>query len=314
MDPTRGKRQVEIDDPGEFALKLAEEKRRQLADRLRGGALGEAKREDQETRDAFSVPRPEPPDNFVPGLADIAALFASLLDCDHLRKNRRYRAKAQLARIHMVVGHQWPIACVGLARGKDSNAPDPDQYVIQMSDGFLEECASYALRTPMAGFPIQGSLTEFIRSRALGGPAPAYPDPQGDVQTLHSWQAALLRAMVAGTLAHELGHVCLDHLFGPGYEDYRQLERLDIARNQEREADSFAASVMATSPYRAHRLRAQISAWLVRAYSTLTSRENRTHPADFERLRNLIRNNEDAARELGLDESLIDELVGLGSD
>lgn len=108
------------------------------------------------------------------------------------------------------------------------------------------------------------------------------------------------------TIAHELGHICLDHVLSPGYGSVP----LDISRNQEREADSFASSLVASSIFKEHLFESHMRccvAWAI--IEKVGGRvEPTTHPLSLERLRNAIRNNYELAKNMGLDEKWVEKV------
>ena len=117
----------------------------------------------------------------------------------------------------------------------------------------------------------------------------------------------LLGAMVIYVIAHELGHVVYGHIFGPGYDR----QPIDVSRNQERDADSFASSVIASSRYAPFLVQGQILALYSFAMIEQDSGESAepgTHPIAKERLKNAIRANSEAAEAMGLSEGMIDEM------
>ena len=117
----------------------------------------------------------------------------------------------------------------------------------------------------------------------------------------------LLGSMVIYVIAHELGHVVYGHIFGPGYDR----QPIDVSRNQERDADSFASSVIASSRYAPFLVHGQILAlysFAMIEMDTGESSEPGTHPIAKERLKNAIRANSEAAEAMGLSEEMIDEM------
>lgn len=98
--------------------------------------------------------------------------------------------------------------------------------------------------------------------------------------------------MILATLAHEAGHHSLGHLHGG-------MDALEVSRNQEREADSFAASVMSVSPLGKYMLHGKL---LYYAIDAKVGGGGGTHPYSKERFDNLVRANPVLARSLGLGE------------
>ncbi len=97
-----------------------------------------------------------------------------------------------------------------------------------------------------------------------------------------------------GILAHEAGHLALGHLYrseGGGNND--------ISRNQEREADSFASSVIASSPFGEYILAGTLF-WHYALAQLEDGGRATTHPLSKERFDNFVRANPDLAEEFGL--------------
>lgn len=100
--------------------------------------------------------------------------------------------------------------------------------------------------------------------------------------------------LLIGILAHEFGHLVLGHCSG-------KTANLEVSRNQEREADSFASSVISSSPFADYMVFGAILwemlwVWLEKKTGTIAT----THPLASERLADLIRANPTTAAELGL--------------
>ncbi len=100
--------------------------------------------------------------------------------------------------------------------------------------------------------------------------------------------------LLIGVLAHELGHLALGHCHG-------RRVNLEISRNQEREADSFASSVISSSPFGDYLVFGTILweavwVWVEKATGHTAS----THPLSSERLADFIRANPSIAAELGV--------------
>lgn len=106
---------------------------------------------------------------------------------------------------------------------------------------------------------------------------------------------SLSAALLIGILAHEVGHLALGHLYGRSVN-------LEISRNQEREADSFASSVISSSPFGDQLVLGTILWELVWVWQEKQGgMVATTHPLSSERLADLIRANPSSASELGID-------------
>jgi hypothetical protein len=93
-------------------------------------------------------------------------------------------------------------------------------------------------------------------------------------------------------IAHELGHICLGHTLGMAVN-------YDISRNQERQADSFAASLLSSSAFRESLFLGNLFVTLIFAWLEARTSNNKvsTHPMSRERFIDAIRSNSEAARE-----------------
>ncbi len=103
---------------------------------------------------------------------------------------------------------------------------------------------------------------------------------------------------VIGVLAHEFGHLALGHCCGSALND-------EISRNHEREADSFASSVVSASEYR-ETLGLGTIIWelALAVFESIRGVAATTHPHSIERLLNFIQANPSAAEAIGMGEIL----------
>ena len=100
--------------------------------------------------------------------------------------------------------------------------------------------------------------------------------------------------MIVGVLAHEFGHLALGHCHGTR-------PNLEVSRNMEREADSFASSIISSSPFGDYLIFGSIlweSVWVW--VQDTTGEIESSHPLSRERLSDLIRANPSTADELGI--------------
>lgn len=138
-----------------------------------------------------------------------------------------------------------------------------------------------------------------VRMVEGAGLAPVVEDEQGnarmDDQALAKAKSASA-GMFLGILAHEAGHLALGHLHGRG-----AAENNDISRNQEREADSFASSIIASSPFGEYILAGTLF-WHYALAQLEEGGRATTHPLSKERFANFVRANPDLAAEFGLGE------------
>ena len=100
--------------------------------------------------------------------------------------------------------------------------------------------------------------------------------------------------LMLGIIAHECGHQSLGHVLKTG-----ETVNLDISRNQEREADSFASSVISSSPFGEYILAGTLFWYYALANQQRDSNET-THPLAKERFENYVRSNKALAASLGI--------------
>lgn len=108
-------------------------------------------------------------------------------------------------------------------------------------------------------------------------------------------------AAILATLAHEAGHIALGHV--NANVDYYKVN-LEVARNQERQADSFMSSVIATVPFGKHMFEAELFNDYLNAVAETRlgedSDKGRTHPLSIERYNNLLKDHPDLAEKYEL--------------
>jgi hypothetical protein len=128
--------------------------------------------------------------------------------------------------------------------------------------------------------------------------------PERFVSAARSYSAS----MDMFTIAHEMGHLSLGHTLGVSLN-------YDVSRNQEREADSFASSVLSSSPFREHLFLGQVFVTVLFSWLDFVGHATHgtTHPLSRERFENALRSNEEAARdaatEFGLTEARLRALL-----
>ena len=101
---------------------------------------------------------------------------------------------------------------------------------------------------------------------------------------------------IVSVLAHECGHHALGHLLA-----FKEKKNLEIDRNQEREADSFASSVISASPFGEY-IFAGTLFWhyAVAMQSDGASDVASNHPLSRERFENFVRANAEKAAAIGI--------------
>lgn len=101
---------------------------------------------------------------------------------------------------------------------------------------------------------------------------------------------------IVSVLAHECGHHALGHLLG-----FSEKRNLEIDRNQEREADSFASSIISASPFGEY-IFAGTLFWhyAVAVQADRDSDAASNHPLSKERFENFVRANAEKAAAMGI--------------
>jgi hypothetical protein len=100
--------------------------------------------------------------------------------------------------------------------------------------------------------------------------------------------------LMLGIMAHECGHQSLGHVLKTG-----DSVNLEISRNQEREADLFASSVIASSPFGEYILAGTLF-WHYALAQQQEGSAATTHPLSKERFENFVRANAELAQSLGI--------------
>jgi len=137
----------------------------------------------------------------------------------------------------------------------------------------------------------QCTETDALKVVENAGLAPALADP-----AIRQKAVSYSSGMLIGVLAHEVGHHSLGHLLA-----FEEKTNLEIARNREREADSFASSVISASPFGEY-IFAGTLFWhyAVAMQSDADSDAGLSHPLSRERFENFVRSNRDKAAAMGI--------------
>lgn len=167
-------------------------------------------------------------------------------------------------------------AYVGSRAARSGGGQNPLPEITAAFGRFCLECKASVSGEQACQFAQQYNLHLVLADPTLGRKA-------------RSFAAGLL----IGILAHEFGHLALGHCYG-------RRVNLEVSRNQEREADSFASSVISSSPFGDYLVFGTILweavwVWVEEATGQVAT----THPLSRERLADLIRANPSAAAEFG---------------
>ena len=104
---------------------------------------------------------------------------------------------------------------------------------------------------------------------------------------------SIASGMLSFVLAHELGHQALGHVFGEAGNN-------EVSRNQEREADSFASNVLATSAFGEYMFAGEMFWQYAQATQQAGDAAPGTHPEARERMENLAREHPELAKAFGI--------------
>lgn len=113
-------------------------------------------------------------------------------------------------------------------------------------------------------------------------------------------------AILLSVISHEIGHICYNHTLG-------KRTTLEVSRNQERDADSFASSVISTTPFSDYNCYGSALWWMVLTWVEENAPgsigEPTTHPISRERLLRLLSDNESQFKNLNLTVKTIDQYL-----
>ncbi len=234
-----------------------------------------------------------------PTLEEFTQWLDAVRSSPHVRMNESYRAAADKVRFSYLYDDDQINAFA-------ARAEQGDGFHIAFYGGAVRfsRLASLAVAVDMCGRP--GTAARFAKSIDTGGrmsraASLALMSECGLEETfaltgVRTKAQAVSAGMIIGILAHEMGHVCLGHVMGPSYYDSNH----EIARNHEREADSFASSITAATPFGEYVYEGMLFWHYVLAQQQGVEAVESTHPLERERLENLIRANSSKASALGI--------------
>ncbi len=244
------------------------------------------------------------PPGFLPDGAEMEELRQLVFGSKHVRANEAYDDMAHSTRFKYFEDDPRFNAFAG----RDAVGPR-----VMILGGLVREFAAMAIMSTFESRDTADGLLAYARQRAATAPGtplatrPLRAQPTDEELARLHFARELMCAMVMWVIGHELGHICYSHIFGPDYEGQPD----EVCKNQERDADSFASSVIASSSARQHWFHGQI-----KALATLALHEAHgvviefaTHPTAKERLRNAVRSHPKEATELGLTEKMVEEMV-----
>lgn len=234
-----------------------------------------------------------------PPAEEVVQWFEAVSNSMHVRQNESYLASARATQFKCDVDNDEINAY--------ASRSDQQSFEICFYGGALRFCrlASLAVAADMCGRP--GTASRFAQSVDFNGGRMSAKhaveemtdcglDETFNIPGVKQKAQAVSAGMIIGILAHEMGHVCLGHVLGPNYYKTNQ----EIGRNHEREADSFASSVTAASPFGEYVFEGMLFWYYAMAMQQTDQKVATTHPLSRERLENLIRANPSKASALGI--------------
>jgi hypothetical protein len=233
---------------------------------------------------------------------DLRQLYAYVRHAPHVTSNRQYEATAEKT-ILIIAPHDDSINAYAM----HESGENPQVHMLGGAVSFARLCG--ALRETVG----KQNLHDFARIWSMVGKALQKQggslNPEQALALLDEaggagfWRdEAVIRAgmehaagMIMVIMAHELGHLALGHTLG-------RPSNLEVSRNMEREADSFASSVISSSHMSMKPIEGMILWEIAWAWSDsgLRSRQATSHPLWRERLHDFVRANETIASKLGV--------------
>jgi len=244
-------------------------------------------------------------DYITPSEAEMVQLFEYVRNSSHVRENLLYANVMGSVRFTYDPADSTVNAFAAVVRGDGAeNGAIP---VICMLGGAARFGRLAALAVALDWNGDHGAAARFINSLS-----PSDCSKMDDVAVVRIMNSAELVAaldddkvlataksisagLMLGILAHESGHHALGHVLGMSSS-----VNLDISRNQEREADSFASSVIASSPFGEYILVGTLFWHFALAHQESADGAT-THPLSKERFENFVRANPDLAKGFGID-------------
>ena len=218
----------------------------------------------------------------------------------HVRTNEQYFGYAESTEFCYVHDDDT----INAFAGRSEKNEKPFQIVFFGGAMRFSRIASLAVAVDMCGRT--GTASRFARSIDMNGMMSVRGalnvmsecglDEMFSLPGVRAKAQAVSSGMIVGILAHEMGHVCLGHINGPSYYESNH----EIARNHEREADSFASSITAACPFGEYVYEGTLFWHYVLAMQEGNEAVAATHPLSRERLENIIRANSSKASALGI--------------
>lgn len=280
-----------------LAFSGSEEERHAYAD---SGITGE--RSDMPTRNPLGSVV------WLPSEDDIRSIWSLIVDSPYVRSNPQYETVLRNTRIYYDVGDKDLNAYAAYEERNQVRRP-----IVKMLGGFVRHAAScgFARASDHLGVttnalacllmsmkdPSHCAIGEFQLAVKMAENSAAVREEAGQITA----------GMLMAALAHEAGHIAYGHV---QHDAEFHKANIDVVRNEERDADSFASSIMVSSTYGRYMFESiALFHWFFAQFDEPEKAAYLDHPLHRERLENLIRSNERLALELGLSRLDADEEV-----
>lgn len=238
---------------------------------------------------------------------DIEFIFNMCIMSPYIKTNPEYKKKASDTRI--VLSDTTLVNA--FASGSNGS------FKIQMNSGLCNIFSFIGLA--LAKYRIDNNISELIKACRWAGENTNtanyhftkqlitdgitefnYPNSDSFMHDAGSYFTGLCLSVCA----HELGHICSGHTM-------RQTDNNQTSRNDERTADLFAQSIIATSPFGGYLILASMFVEIVFAWMSPNETDSpaTTHPYSRERVYNILTSHEEYLQSIGINKSNIDDFL-----
>ena len=240
----------------------------------------------------------------IPSEAEMVQLFEYVRNSSHVKENLLYANIMKDCRFFYTADNDTVNAFAGLRKVKEESGEI--MKIVCVHGGAARFARVAALAVAAGQYGDKGAGARFVK--ALSSEDCGKMDTAAAVRIVNEAKLggvldnaqALAKAksvsagLLLGIIAHECGHQSLGHVLKMG-----DSVNLEIYRNQEREADLFASSVISSSPFGEYIL----AGTLFWHYALANQRQDAvatTHPLSKERFENFVRANAELAASLGV--------------
>lgn len=242
-----------------------------------------------------------------PSLAEVEQLYSYVVKSPFLAENLQYRQRMDVVDFAYLATNDT-VNAFGGRRVVEKNGEKQLAFHTVLFGGAARYARLVALAAAMEDCGRKGMLkklvttmprsfcgrcgeNECIKFIAKSGLADAFRDDK-----IRQRAMSYSSGTIVSVLAHESGHHALGHLLSVSAK-----KNLEIERNQEREADSFASSIISASPFGEY-IFAGTLFWHYAIAAQADGASDRTsdHPLSRERFENFVRANAEKAAAMGI--------------